>query len=84
MKHVEHVSGTARQPRGCGPRMSTIQAVTMMPTRGVQAESGLLDPEIPALARARRRAAERRFADFGIAPAAPRPAAVIHIAGKDV
>lgn len=50
----------------------------------VPAESGLLDPEVPALARARRRAAERREADFGITPRAPAPAVVIHFAGIDV
>jgi hypothetical protein len=54
-------------------------------TRGpVPAESGLLDPEVPALARARRRAAERRLADFGTVPQRPAAAVVIHISGNDV
>ena len=54
-------------------------------TRGpVPAESGLLDPEVPALARARRRAAERREADFGTRPQRPATAVVIHIPDRDV
>lgn len=64
--------------------MSTIHAEEVSPIRGVRAESGLLDPEVPALARARRRAAERRQADFGIRPLAPAAAVVIHVAGKAV
>lgn len=51
---------------------------------GVRAESGLLDPEIPALARARRRASDRRLADFGIEPAPAARAVLIHVAGADV
>lgn len=50
----------------------------------VPAESGLLDPEVPALARARRRAADRRLADFGTTPQRPAAAVVIHITGDDV
>ena len=54
-------------------------------TRGpVPGESGLLDPEVPALARARRRAAERRLAAFGTTPQRPATAVVIHIPGDDI
>lgn len=65
--------------------MTSIPADTTTISRGpVPAESGLLDPEVPALARARRRAAERRLADFGIASRRPATAVVIHITGDDV
>ena len=64
--------------------MSSFSADTMITRSPVPAESGLLDPEVPAIARARRRAAERRLADFGTLPQRPAAAVVIHILGNDV
>ncbi len=64
--------------------MTSISARTSITRGPVPGESGLLDPEVPALARARRRAAERRHADFGTTPHRPATAVVIHITGNDV
>ena len=47
-------------------------------------EFGLLDPEVPALARARQRAAERRLKTVGTRAQRPAPAVVVHIAGRDL
>ena len=47
-------------------------------------EFGLLDPEVPALARARKRAAQRRLEAFGTQQQRLAPAVVVHIAGRDV
>ena len=64
--------------------MTSIPAETTITRGRVPAESGLLDPEVPALARARRRAADRRLADFGFTPHRPARAVLIHISGDDV
>lgn len=64
--------------------MTPIPADTSIIRGPVPGESGLLDPEVPALARARRRAAERRLAEFGIAPQRPATAVLIHIPGDDI
>ena len=64
--------------------MTPIPADTLIIRGPVPALSGLLDPEVPALARARRRAAERRLADFGTTPHRPATAVVIHITGDNV
>jgi hypothetical protein len=64
--------------------MTSIPADPTILRGRVPGESGLLDPEVPAIAHARRRAAERRFADFGITPRRPARAVVIHISGDDV
>ena len=61
--------------------MTPIPADTLIIRGPVPALSGLLDPEVPALARARRRAAERRLADFGTESRRPASAVMIHFAG---
>ena len=74
MSRVEHPSAAASRPASMQVHVSTA-ADDIIARSPVPAESGLLDPEVPALARARRRAAERRAADFGIAPRRPAAAA---------
>ena len=64
--------------------MTSIPADTTILRGRVPGESGLLDPEVPAIAHARRRAADRRLADFGVTSRRPARAVVIHISGDDV